>query len=287
MDARGAGQLLDTPGPPPPRTLIAVGLWLGGCSTVGLYLGVGLVSSVALLLASPIGLVCLSIGLFRAHRDASLRRAVRRAGAAPWRARGLWNERATTLAGPIRQRSAPDGADWRDQRLVAGTATLVVLAVVPDYVWRFAVVIAFLVIARFIRPKTCAAARVELQKSPYFTGERATFRVSLAGRAPAEPFDTVQFLLRCVVETPRLRGWARPDARCVVAMPAVAVTRAADGTESHVVAFDVPADAPGTDLLARGPVYWELVVQAASPAWTYEQAFRVPVYAPTSARVTT
>ena len=51
-----------------------------------------------------------------------------------------------------------------------------------------------------------------------------------------------------------------------------------DPTGSATVQFDVPKDAPGTQLSADPYCYWEIVVSSKASGIDYEGTFLVPIY---------
>ena len=273
------GHIQRTYGIPPPRGLLLAGVWLMACGCAAWSLDRGIVQSAAILVGSTIGICLFLWGVALWARGARLARAIARAGPSPWEAKGLWNARATTLAGPLGPRDGARPIDARTDRLAVGAVALVLVAVAPDYVWRGAVVAAYLVCDQLVRPRNRVAARVAFGSFPMLLGDRARFSVTFARRSPAETFETVLLTLRCIEETPRLLGAVWPSTRCVLAIPPVSSSRAPADDGPFEVEFEVPADAPGTDLLRRPATYWELVVEAESPSWFYEQAFQVPVYA--------
>ena len=282
--ASGRGTLVErhvprTYGIPPPRGLVLAGMWLMACAGVAFGLDAGVLMKVARLFYPVIGLAFFVWGVAMWARGARITREIVRAGPSPWTARGLWNAAASRLAGPLEPRHGPRPMDVRTRRLLMCMAALVLVFVAPNWKWRGVVVVAFLICDELVRPRNAIATRVAFGSFPMLAGDRARFSVTFVRRPPADPFDTVAFTLRCITETPRLRGAIWPVARCVLAIPPVSAARAtADGGPLDVE-FEVPADAPGTDLLSRPAVYWELVVQGTSPSWSYEQAFQVPVYA--------
>ena len=271
----------------PPAGLELAGLWLIVCSCAAPVLDSGLVQWAALVLGLTAGVTCL-VAAFALHmRHVRFRREVARVGAAPWAASGLWNPDGTTLTSPVRARYGQRGADPLNTRTLLGIAALVVLNLMPTFGWRCVVLAVYVLGIALVRPRKPVAARIAFAKFPSFVGERARFRVTLARRPPAEPFDEVSFTLRCVSETRRLGGWVWPQTRCIAEISGVPAATAARDTGPYEIEFDLPADAPGTDLLGRPAVYWELVVEATSPWWRYEQAFQVPVYAAARAPLTT
>lgn len=124
-----------------------------------------------------------------------------------------------------------------------------------------------------------AKACVRYEKFPYRVGERVRlgFAFERVRKAPAV-FDHLTFTLQALTSRPRLFGIVRPEVRRVFA---ATVEHADDLPPSSLdmeIEFEVPADAPGTDLVATPAVFWELAVEGDGPGFRYAERFRVPVY---------
>jgi hypothetical protein len=125
-----------------------------------------------------------------------------------------------------------------------------------------------------------AGAYVVYREDPYRVG--APVRMGWQFRREAKgaaAFEHVEFTLQCVVETPRLGGLVRPDVRRVFASSVLRGDDYAAGAFDVDLVFDVPGDAPGSDLVGTPVVYWELAVEAEGPSCRYEDVFLVPILA--------
>lgn len=113
---------------------------------------------------------------------------------------------------------------------------------------------------------------------PQRTGARVTFHVATSPGGAR--IDCVRVFLRCV----RIRrGLLLPleawNARLAWVAEARLPLGAYVGPETHLRAeFDVPADAPSTDLYADDAVRWEVLVLGTVGAADYAQSVDVPVY---------
>ena len=119
---------------------------------------------------------------------------------------------------------------------------------------------------------------------PAFTGERLTLRFGTSRETPR--FTRLVFRLRCVAEHYAERGVDGARSAAVVCralhQDAAVVTDAAAMPRpmfDATVHFDLPADLPGNDLLARPATFWEVEVTGEAPGLDYRQRFLVPVYA--------
>lgn len=114
---------------------------------------------------------------------------------------------------------------------------------------------------------------------PQRTGGRCAFHVATSPGSTR--IDSVRVFLRCIRTRHRtflpLAAW---NARLVWAREARLRLGAYVGPESHLVAeFDVPADAPPTDLHAKDAVRWEVLVLGTVAGTEYADSVLVPVYA--------
>jgi hypothetical protein len=132
-----------------------------------------------------------------------------------------------------------------------------------------------LVIARaWIR----GGVEVRWDEFPMRTGTRVRFHVATtAGGASMPEFGVV---LRCI-ETREVPGDIDVSTHAAAIIPCITRGPLATGPEEFVtVEFDIPANAPGTDLGRRGQErYWELVVMGTTAWGTIAEAIIVPIYA--------
>jgi hypothetical protein len=154
---------------------------------------------------------------------------------------------------------------------VQAPAAVAVAAYVLPLAWLLVIVVPRLGRGRLV---------VAWPQIPQNTGTRCTFHV---GTSPGGArIDCVRVFLRCV------RSRARPllpvadwGARLAWVAEARLPLAAYAGPQRHLVAqFDVPADAPPTDLNARDAVRWEVLVLGTVGGADYADAVVVPVYAP-------
>lgn len=164
-----------------------------------------------------------------------------------------------------------DGAPWFVKALAAAFA-LIVLAPLAELIRR---------VAQGLR---YGRTYVRWARFPAFAGERLTLRFGTTRETPR--FTRLVFRLRCVAERYVERGTGEERATTVVcralhqdaqvvATPS-AMPRPMCDTTVH---FDLPADLPGNDLLARPATFWELEVEGEAPGLDYRQRFLLPVYA--------
>jgi hypothetical protein len=113
---------------------------------------------------------------------------------------------------------------------------------------------------------------------PTRTGMRARFHVATTAGGTSVPVLSVA--LRCVASR-RGEGGSQSEASIVSELPCATPGPLAAGPDEFVtVEFDVPADAPGTDLSRRGDErYWELVVLGTTAWGKIAETFVVPIYA--------
>lgn len=123
-------------------------------------------------------------------------------------------------------------------------------------------------------------------KLPFFTGER--LEAVLVARPPLEPIGPVLAILRCVRDERALRQSTEGEE--VVYEPVVIYRQT---IESHVpgeqmkrqpLAFEIPADLPGTDLAPDDATYWQIAVQIPLMSQVLETVFLAPVYSRPSGR---
>ena len=117
-------------------------------------------------------------------------------------------------------------------------------------------------------------------RDPLRVGERAQIDFhfdKLRGR-PAV-FDRLTLTLRCLTETPRGGGLVRPEVRCLWTGQAVHGDDLPPGPVTVCAAFQLPPDAPGTEVLADPAVFWDLLVEGDGEGFAFRQEFLVPVYA--------
>ena len=116
---------------------------------------------------------------------------------------------------------------------------------------------------------------------PYHTGER--MEASLDGFGGLAALPTLNATLRCVQERYETRGTGDNRSTRVVCYAlwstSATIPRSRKGTFD--IAFDLPADAPGSALSERPARFWELALDTGDvPGVDYSASFLVPVYAP-------
>ena len=170
-----------------------------------------------------------------------------------------------TLALGYDRYGTPEDLGW-----VSASASVVVATWVLPLIWLVVVV----------GPRLgCGRLAVAWLELPQRTGTRVAFHV---GTSPGGArIDGVRVFLRCVRTRSRpllpLTSW---NARLAWVAEARLPLGAHVGPETHLrVAFDVPADAPSTDLHADDAVRWELLVLGTVAGTDYAQGVDVPVYA--------
>lgn len=102
-------------------------------------------------------------------------------------------------------------------------------------------------------------ARLVLESSPLAKGSAASMRFSVKAQRDWFLPDTFSFQLRCLRETPRPLFAFRAGLECVAEAACVQLDLDTKGV--YTVTFELPKDAPGSDLLAEQPVYWELTAE--------------------------
>jgi len=118
-------------------------------------------------------------------------------------------------------------------------------------------------------------ARLVFDRAPFRPGGRACMWFGAeAPRAAFDP-DGFDFRLRCSRETPGGVQLFRRLARLADLEPAVCEYD--EGEATFRLEFDLPPDAPGSDLLADEPVYWEFTFVIQDGASRYLGRFFVPV----------
>jgi len=113
---------------------------------------------------------------------------------------------------------------------------------------------------------------------PFPTGERAEFTLGVSDGG-AEIRDAT-LTLRHFRESRDGTGSGGGLPLCTLAVQESGTPAPRDflhGVDQRV-AFDVPADAPGTVISSAHPSYWELEVRGRTSAGLYEERFLVPVY---------
>jgi hypothetical protein len=120
--------------------------------------------------------------------------------------------------------------------------------------------------------------QVRWDEFPMRTGTRVRLHVAMtAGGTSMSEFSAS---LRCVESAP-ISEDLDSAARVAACVPCATPGPLAAGPDEFVtVEFDIPADAPGTDLSCRGDErYWELVVMGTTAWGRIAETFVVPIYA--------
>ena len=119
-------------------------------------------------------------------------------------------------------------------------------------------------------------ARLNFDRFPYYPGDT----LSLSFRNPkglnAVPLTMT---LRCIEEKTGYRSKYDVEGQIVCEQIFAEQKEArSDDSGRADVSFSIPPDAPGTKLMAKMPVYWELLVESLEPRIKYKRVFLIPVY---------
>ena len=150
---------------------------------------------------------------------------------------------------------------------------LIVLLDVLGIVVAFDILLKLWQASRRIRP------RMRWTTFPAFLGGR--LEGVLVARAALEPIAPARAILRCV----RDERVPAEDGREAAVEPAAIYRQITElpipGDRLKVLplAFDLPADLPGTDLGSDEPVYWQVALQIPTIGPDFETVFLAPVYA--------
>jgi len=228
------------------------------------------------------GAVLLLLGLEPHLRGARLVEGSRYRSDYPWSPDGVGEEVRTRLEKPLLSVLTLGGflppahyaawtlipkGDWVGRVMVFGFLALFDLALVTY----------LLQLATFgLRRLRFGKTQVVFGSFPFFLGEglSATFcgGSQLAGRR-------LSVILRCIEEALRKPSEYRPDGQVVsYERHHAEATIRADEQGRAPIAFPLPSEAPGTELDADLPTYWELIVKAEKPGPAYEGVFLMPVY---------
>jgi hypothetical protein len=192
------------------------------------------------------------------------------AGVPPWDAAGHWRH-----AGVRTQFQRPG---WRRWFVVVPVMALFQGLFGGATWWFYVAFVGALPLAVVtLRGILTGRAGVHWLHTPCRTGEPATFAVSvdLSGSDASE----LRVWLRSVRTTPATM-WSAPQARVLgIHSPDGVPPDSAGPAEEVLVTFDIPSNAPGTDLAAREPTHWEVVVVARTSWGRIEEVVPVPVYA--------
>lgn len=131
-----------------------------------------------------------------------------------------------------------------------------------------------------LRWRAVAHVRLDYREFSFRPGGRVAlaFRMRKPFGAPAE-FERLSFTMQCVTETRRCGGLLRPHVRRIHAVRLDRDGELPPTPFTQELEFDVPADAPVTDLFGDPVVYWELAVLGEGPGFRWEQEFLLPVRA--------
>lgn len=240
----------------------------------------------------PAALILLARPRFALWR---LRLRIQRSGGEPWNDPALWNQRAMLMLVPRGRGST--GSGRRILVLAAVAASLLLPLVVVAFAWE---------VGSFLRPFGLVAAVVPIlavqlalawmrrrhvrlevgfASFPCRVGERrAQIQLTFDEPPPAGSKPPVA-TLQCIAERRDERGWWKYGIANVV--PAADVFPVPDTRDAYAVEFDIPGDAPPTDLLTLPAHSWQLVVSVETASGWYDGAVAAPVFAggaPTAVR---
>jgi hypothetical protein len=125
-------------------------------------------------------------------------------------------------------------------------------------------------------------SQVVFEKFPYRRGAPIVLRWEVADGVAQINKGT--FTLRCVEEWYETRGSGKNRSTSLVHEERWRATWHVDGAsslrrgESVALRFELPADAPATQLGAKRPVFWELEVKLDLAGLDFEETYLVPVY---------
>ena len=127
--------------------------------------------------------------------------------------------------------------------------------------------------SRRIRP------RMRWTTFPAFLGGR--LEGVLVTRGALEPIGAARAILRCVRDerVPAEDGSGAAVEPAAIYRQITEFPITADRLKVLPVAFDLPADLPGTDLKNDEPVYWQVALQIPTIGPDFETVFLAPVYA--------
>jgi hypothetical protein len=118
--------------------------------------------------------------------------------------------------------------------------------------------------------------RLLLDHTPLKTGERVRMRFTAKARWNWFVPKQFRFTLRCLRESPRPLFRLRSGIECLAAAKPAAVAFDPNMT-AYELEFNLPTDAPGADLLAVQPVYWELTAESGGSTSAMRARFFLPV----------
>lgn len=202
---------------------------------------------------------------------------------APWLADHPWDSKGTTVSVLQRMLAPGDKQRNRGRRFLVFFSGMycVIELVSGDTPWIAATsggVFLFLVSWRWWREHGIGDGHVWYSRFPFHPGEKVTlyFGMSEGGAT----FERATFHLRAIEETTH-GGLGVPNSTVVTWMAREhRPPGPLPGPRTDVqLAFDLPDDAPGTQLSAVDPHYWVLEVVANTSAGPYFESFLVPIYA--------
>jgi hypothetical protein len=138
---------------------------------------------------------------------------------------------------------------------------------------------ASVIVAGWISHRGHVSTQVVFDETPFRIGRPAGMEFELLRPWRKVVFDRMTFTLQCIRVERILFGILPARHRRVFVEEITYGDEVPDGSFDVDLVFDVPADAPATDLAADSPVFWELEVVGDGPGVRYEERFRVPVYA--------
>ena len=150
-------------------------------------------------------------------------------------------------------------------------------------VWPFYLVLLFDLILLFIiyegivatlRRAKYGTSRLRFRHFPFFVGDKLD--AAFCSERPIGEFRSVLITLRALRE----RREGKSSNAFQIYKNELKIEQAGiAGAQEFPIVLDLPANAPGTDLAAKEPVYWELEIVLDTPGVDYKAQFIVPVYA--------
>lgn len=144
------------------------------------------------------------------------------------------------------------------------------------------VLMLFLLMRELLRYFKFGSTWVRYHQFPYRPGEKVA--ITWGAQRGVNPFNRIHFILRYVAER-RHERFRRGELQ-VEYKPyqlwAATYTIESGGqrmpSNEQTLVFDVPPGAPGTQLRANPPRYWELEVDIHAPGVNYQRTYPVPLY---------
>jgi len=184
---------------------------------------------------------------------------------------------------------AASGSSWPGRLAVLGLIGLCNLALLSDQTWLLilvlvldlvGVLILFELILKVVHWLRHPRTRMRWTTFPAFLGGRleGTFTV----RPGQHVMTSIQVRLRCVrderVEHPAQEGTTSALEPYVIYEQSLELPPPGDTLDELPLAFDLPADLPGTDLGQDEATYWQVALRIPVPGPDVEAVFLAPVY---------